>query len=113
MSQPLTVVVSLKDIIVDPAKKIDLLSLPKEEANSLIKNSCGFLSSSIDVSIDGEVAVIQFPEEKAAKVDDALKLYQKGVKEAERGEYSKAMKPLPSGFIKLPELSEGHIQRLL
>ena len=105
MSQPLTVVVALKDIIVDPAKKVDLLSLPKEEAISLIKDSYGFLSPSVDVTIEGDNAVIRLAEEKAESVNDALKLYQKGVREAEKGEYSKAIKT----FEKVLEVVPQHI----
>ena len=99
------VYVQLKDIIIDPSKKIDLLSIPKDEAISLIKNSYGFLSSSIDVSMEGDNAVIKFTEEKAEKVNEALKLYQKGVKEAERGEYSKAIKT----FGKVLEVVPQHV----
>src|SRR4030067_2022242 len=99
------VYVQLKDIIIDPSKKIDLLSIPKDEAISLIKNSYGFLSSSIDVSMEGDNAVIKFTEEKAEKVNEALKLYQKGVREAEKGEYSKAIKT----FEKVLEVVPQHI----
>ena len=99
------VYIPLKDIIIDPSKKIDLLSIPKDEAISLIKNSYGFLSSSIDVSMEGDNAVIKFTEEKAEKVNEALKLYQKGVKEAEKGEYSKAIKT----FEKVLEVVPQHV----
>lgn len=99
------VYIPLKDIIIDPAKKIDLLSVSKEEAVSLIKNSYGFLSPSVDVTIEGDNAVIRLAEEKAEKVNEALKLYQKGVKEAEKGEYSKAIKT----FEKLLEAVPQHV----
>lgn len=99
------VYIPLKDIIIDPSKKIDLLSIPKDEAISLIKNSYGFLSSSIDVSMEGDNAVIKFTEEKAEKVNETLKLYQKGVKEAEKGEYSKAIKT----FEKVLEVVPQHV----
>ena len=83
----MTVYIPLKDIVIDPAKKIDISLLPPEKAISLIKNSYGFLSSTIEVSIEGELAVIKFKEENAEKVREALELYKKGVKEAESGNY--------------------------
>ena len=99
------VYIPLKDIVTDPAKRIDLTSLSREEAVSLIKNSYGFLSPSVDVSIEGDNAVIRLAEEKAEKVNDALKLYQKGVKEAEKGEYSKVIKT----FEKVLEVVPQHV----
>jgi len=97
--------IPLKDMVIDPAKKIDITSLPKEEAASLIKNSFGFLSTTVDVSIEGEIAVIKFKEEKEEKIKEASKLYQKGVKEAERGEYSKAIKD----FRKVLDVMPQHV----
>jgi len=97
--------IPLKDMVIDPAKKIDITSLPKEEAVSLIKNSYGFLSSSIEVSIAGEIAIIKFKEEKEEKIKEASKLYRKGVKEAERGEYSKAIKD----FRKVLDVMPQHV----
>ena len=44
-----TIYIPLKDMVTDLDKKTDLSSLPREEAASLIKNSFGFLSSTVDV----------------------------------------------------------------
>lgn len=95
--------VPLKDIVIDPVKRIDLTSLSREEAVTLIKDSYGFLSSSVDVSIEGDNAVIKFAEDKAEKVNEALKLYQKGVKEAERGEYGKSIKTFEKVLETVPQ----------
>lgn len=97
--------IPLKDIVLDLSKKLDLSSLPKEEAVSMIRDSFGFLSASVDVTIKGDTAVITLKEEKAERVSEALKLYQKGVKEAERGEYSKSIKT----FEKVLEVIPQHV----
>jgi tetratricopeptide (TPR) repeat protein len=84
--------IPLKDIVIDPAKPIDLLSLPPEEAVSIIKNSYGFLSSSIEVTIEDNLALIRLKEGKPEEINSALKTFQKAVNEAKKGEYSQAIK---------------------
>jgi tetratricopeptide (TPR) repeat protein len=87
-----TVVFKLKDFIVDPEKSIDLASLPPQEAIDFIKLSYGFLSSTIDVSIDNGFAVISLKEPSSQKAAEAQKIYDRGVREAEQGDYAKAIK---------------------
>ena len=84
--------VPLKDIILDPSKKIDLSKLPEEEAISLLKSWYGFLSSAIEVSIQNGVAIIELKEQKKENINEALKTYSKGVKAARQSEYPKAVK---------------------
>ena len=89
------VYIPLKDIILDPLKNIDLSTLPEEEAISLLKSSYGFLSSTVDISIQNGIAVIELKEPKKEIVNEALKTYTKGVKAAEqKREYQKAIKML-------------------
>lgn len=99
------IVIPLKDLAIDAERKVDPASLPKEELVSRVKDSFGFLSSSVEVSIDDEVVSIQITDEKAERVNDALKLYQKAVKIAERGEYLKAIKD----FEKVLETIPHHV----
>ncbi len=84
--------VPLKDIILDPSKKIDISLLPKEDAILLLKNYYGFLSSTIEVSIQNGVAIIELKEPKKERINDALITYSKGVKAAQQGDYHKAVK---------------------
>jgi len=71
--------IPLKDIIIDPTKKIDLSTLPEEEAISLLKNSYGFLSSNVDISIQNGIAIIELKQPQKESVNEALKIYNKGV----------------------------------
>jgi tetratricopeptide (TPR) repeat protein len=87
-----TVIINLKDFIIEPEKKIDLVSLPPQEAIELIKKSYGFLSSTIDVSIENGCAVISLKEPSPQKADEAQKIYNRGVRDAEQGDYEKAIK---------------------
>lgn len=86
------IIIPLKHIILDPAKPVDLSTLPEQDAIDLIKQSYGFLSPAIDVSISKGIATIALQEQRADKINDALKFYPKGVKEAQQGVYAKAIK---------------------
>ncbi len=87
-----TVIINLKDFIVDPEKRIDLVSRPPQEAIGIIKNSYGFLSSTIDVSIENGFAIISLIEPPPQRADEAEKIYTRGVRDAEQGDYAKAIK---------------------
>ncbi len=69
----LIITIQLKDIIIDPLSKVDLLSIPAEEAAKLIKESYGFLSAAIEVTVENNIAVISLKEPKAEQVNEALK----------------------------------------
>ncbi len=88
----ITILIPLKHIILDPVKPVDLSSLSTQDAIDLIKQSYGFLSPAIDVSIQNGIATITLQEQRADKINDALKFFQKGVKEAQQGAYQKAIK---------------------
>ena len=86
-----TIIVSLSDIILDPKNKIDLTALPINEAIELIKQSYGFLSTAIDVKIENGIAIINLPEEKSKRIDEAVELFKRGNKKAQRGDYKSAI----------------------
>ena len=56
-----TIAIPLKDIAIDPDRMIDLTSLPQDQAIALIKKSYGFLSSTIEVTIQEGVAITNLP----------------------------------------------------
>jgi len=98
-------IVPLKQIILDPSNSIDLSILPEQEAIRLIKESYGFLSSSLDVSIRDGLAVIELKEERSASANDVQKTFQKGIREAQQGDYRKAIKT----FTKVLEIIPNHV----
>jgi hypothetical protein len=71
------IIIPLKHIILDPAKPIDLSALSEQAAVDLIRESYGFLSPAIDVSISNGIATIALQEQRADKINDALKFYPK------------------------------------
>ena len=99
------VIVPLKQIILDPFSSIDLSILPEQEAIRLIKESYGFLSLSLDVSIKDGLAVIELKEERIVRTNDVQKTFQKGIREAQQGDYRKAIKM----FTKVLEIIPNHV----
>jgi tetratricopeptide (TPR) repeat protein len=88
----ITIIIPLKHIILDPTKSVDLSTLSEQDAVDLIKQSYGFLSMAIDVSIQNDIATITLKEQSAEKISNALKFFHKGIREAQQGSYQKAIK---------------------
>ena len=103
----LIITIQLKDIIIDPLSKVDLLSIPAEEAAKLIKESYGFLSAAIEVTVENNIAVISLKEPKAEQVNEALKTYKKALQEAKQGAYNKAIRHFQQVIEVMPEHTEA------
>ncbi len=97
------ITIPLKHIILDPVKPVDLSVIPELDAIELIKESYGFLSSAIDVSIQNGIASIKLQEQRAEKISEALKFYQKGVGDAQQGSYDKAIKDFERVIAVIPQ----------
>ncbi len=97
------IIIPLKHIILDPAKPLDLSTIPESDAIELIRKSYGFLSPAIKVSIESGVAIIELEEARGENISEALKSYQKGVKEAQQGSYLKAVKHFSRTLETIPQ----------
>ncbi len=97
-----TIIINLKDIIIDPDSTVDLAALPAGEAIDRIKQSYGFLASSVDVSVANGAATISLNEPPTQKGDDAVKTYNKAVQDAQQGDYAKAIKRFEKVLATLP-----------
>ena len=97
-----TLEIRLRDIIIDPDRPVDLASLPEAEVIAWIKKTYGFLSSSIEVTIQGDIATITLPEEKAERAAEALRTYGRATRAAQRGEYARAIPLLKKVLEDLP-----------
>jgi tetratricopeptide (TPR) repeat protein len=95
-------VVPLSDILLDPQKPVDLTSLPVEQSIQIIKQSYGFLSDSVEVSIENGIATITLPDDKSKKVNDALDWFDRGLKKAKQGDYQNAIQLLKRTLEYLP-----------
>jgi integrase len=77
-----TLVIALSDILLDPKNPTDLSKIPQSQALQVIKQSYGFLSDSVEVSIENGIAMITLPDDKSKKVNDALDWFERGLKKA-------------------------------
>lgn len=84
--------IPLKHIILDPAKPVDLSTIPVRDAIELIRQSYGFLAPAINVSIKNNMAVIRLDEPRPEKLAEALQHFRKGGEAAQKGDYQKAIK---------------------
>ena len=100
-----SLMIPLKHIILDPTKPLDLSTIPEHDAVELIKKSYGFLSPAIQVTIADGTATIQMEEARGERIGDALKQFQKAVREAQQGNYQKAVKL----FCKVLEVIPQHV----
>lgn len=100
-----TIIIPLKHIILDPANPLDLAAIPEQDAIELLKKSYGFLSPAIQVTITNGIATIQLKETRGERINEALKHYQKAVREAQQGSYQKAVKL----FAKVLEVIPQHV----
>ena len=87
-----TIIIPLKHIILDSSKPIDLAAIPEQDAIELIRKSYGFLSPAIQVTIAEGTAIIRLEEARGERINEALKQFQKAVREAQQGSYQKAVK---------------------
>jgi len=84
--------IPLKHIILDPANPTDLTAIPASDAKDMITKSYGFLSPAIQVDIANGIATIQVEEARGELISEALRQHQKGIREAQQGNYQKAVK---------------------
>ncbi len=113
-----TIIVPLRHIFLEPGKSLALERLPAEEAVRFIKESYGFLSTAVEVRIEDGVAMISLPGEKAARIQDGLKLYEKGIKAAQSADYARAISQFQRALQIMPlhvdarrNLAMAHLER--
>ena len=97
-----TLVIALSDILLDPKNPVDLSKIPSSEALQIIKQSYGFLSEAVEVSIKNGIATITLPDDKSKKVNDALDWFDRGLKKAKQGDYQNAIQLLKRTLEYLP-----------
>jgi tetratricopeptide (TPR) repeat protein len=97
-----TLLIALSDILLDPKNPIDLSKIPSYEALQIIKQSYGFLSDAVEISIENGIATITLPDEKSKKVNDALDWFDRGLKKAKQGDYQNAIQLLKRTLEYLP-----------
>ena len=95
--------IPIKDIVVEPGKRIDPSATSEGEVIALIKKVYGFLAETMEVSIHEGMVRIKFKDAIPEKITEAQVKLEKAVKEAQQGRLLKAMKLFQEVLAVIPE----------
>jgi tetratricopeptide (TPR) repeat protein len=101
------IVVKLKDVIIDPAKPVDLTAMPAEQAIALIKKAYGLLAANMTFEIKDGMVVITVDEKRGQDEDVARDCLARGMKQAQSGRYNKAVELFARAIKIAPEHTEA------
>lgn len=102
------IVVALNHIIVDPDNPVDLQDLPAEETIRRIKEIYSNFASDVEVTLEGDVAIINLSEKETLRRNQAQDSYNRGVRAAERGKYEAAIDFFQKTLAILPDQVDAH-----
>ena len=85
------IAVKLKDVIIDPAKPVDLTAMPADKAITLLRKAYGFLAASTTFEIRDGMVFITVDYERRQDEETARDCFDRGMKQAKSGRYSKAV----------------------
>lgn len=95
--------IHLKDLILEPGKRLDPSRTAEKEIIALIRKAYGFLAETMEVSIQEGMVRIQFKDATPEKIDEALKKLQRAVDEAQSRRLLKALKLIKEVLAVIPE----------
>ena len=101
------IVVKLKDVIIDPAKPVDLTAMPPEKAIALIRMAYGFLAANMTFEIRDERVVITVDYGRRQDEAIAKDCFVRGMKQAQSGRYNKAVDLFARTLKIVPEHAEA------
>jgi len=95
--------IPLKDIVIEPGKRLDPSAGSEEEVVALIKKTYGFIAETMEISVQEGVVRIKFKDATPEKVNEALAKLKKAVKEGQEGRLLKALKLFQEVLAVIPE----------
>ena len=101
------IVVKLKDVIIDPAKPVDLTAMSAEKAIELLRKAYGFLAANMTFEIRDEMVVITVDYERRQDEEVAKDCFDRGMKQATSGRYNKAVDLFTRALKIVPEHTEA------
>ena len=87
----------------DADHPLDLSALPAAEAVERIKDLYGFLRSAVEVTIEHGVATITIADEQTQQTSQALRTLEQAIRQAQRGNYERAVSLFQDVLQVLPE----------
>lgn len=97
-----TIIVPLKDFVIDPEHPVDLTQFSTSEAIERVKQSFDFLSTVVDVKLYDGILTITLPEEKGQRAAEAVEWFEHGNRLAQRAEYKRAINLFEKTLKRLP-----------
>ena len=101
------IIVKLKDVIIDPAKPVDLTTMPAEKAIALLRKAYGFLAANMTFEIRNEMVVITVDYDRRQDESIAKDCFVRGMKQAKSGRYNKAVDLFTRTLKIVPEHTEA------
>jgi len=101
------IIVKLKDVIIDPAKPVDLTAMPAEKAIALLRKAYGFLAANMTFEIRDEMVFITVDYERRQDEAIAKDCFDRGMKQAKAGRYNKAVDLFTRTLKIVPEHTEA------
>ncbi len=95
--------IPLKDIVIEPGKRLDPSAGSEEEIIALIKKTYGFIAEAMEVSVQEGMVRIKFKDATPEKINEALAKFKKAVKEGQEGRLLKALKLFQEILSVIPE----------
>ncbi len=95
--------IPLKDIMIAPGKRFDPASGSEEDVIKRIRQIYGVIAKTMNITIKADMVEIEFKDATPQKFNSAMQSLKKGVKAAEKEQFSKALKHFQEVLDVIPE----------
>jgi tetratricopeptide (TPR) repeat protein len=95
--------IPLKDIMIAPGKRFDPAEYTEQDVIARIKKLYGVIAEVMNIAIDGEMVHIEFRDATPAKHKEAMEKLHKGVEDAKKGQFAKAVNLFKEVLTVIPE----------
>ena len=95
--------IPIKDFIIAPGKKLDPESFSEKDIRVRIRQLYGVIAKVMDISIKDDMIEIEFKDATPERFNFAMQSLKKGVKAADKGQLSKALKHFQEVLEVIPE----------
>jgi Tfp pilus assembly protein PilF len=95
--------IPLKDIMIAPGKRFDPVENTDKDVLDRIRKLYGVIAEVMDIAIDGEMVHIEFRDATPEKHSEAMRNLHKGIEEAQKGQFMKALNLFKKVLAVIPE----------
>jgi tetratricopeptide (TPR) repeat protein len=95
--------IPLKDIMISPGKRFNPAEHTDQDVINRIKKLYGVIARVMNISVEEGMAHIEFRDATPEKFNEAMRKLREGVKEAQKGQLTKALKLFKDVLAIIPE----------